>query len=815
MQNLRYALRQLRRSPVFSLTVLLTLAVGIGSATAIFSVVNSVLLQPFNFRDPGQLIVWRETIQEIRNRYPIVPANYRHFLYLKTHASTIDDAAILRNASFAVSVGTGHPQIVSGLSISPNLFSLLGAQPALGRAFLAKESEPGGATPVILSWSAWQRFFSADPNVIGRSLRMAGLPHPIIGVLPRSFSFPHIHEMSETANAVTPQPYEIFQPLVPQPDELNSDDGEFGLLAIARLKPGASAAQAGSELDGMQKAYSIHNHLQIHLGAVVEPFSEEVTGGVRKALWLLLASVVGVLLIACLNLAALQLARSVSRDRDNALRIALGANHLQLLQSSFTESLLLATCGGLTGLALAFLGVRFLTAIAPSDLPRLNEIHLSSTVLLFAFGTTVLTAIIFGLLPALRLFRTDPQQAFQRGSAKTSGSRSTTRTHSILVAFEVACTVTLLIFTFVTARSLGRVLTQNRAFSADRVTVAEANLVSQKYNGDETQASRERASFIDRALDRLGSDPGVESVAITSTMPLSGDTDIHSIYRKENPLPEDQTPSANLRNISLDYFKTLQIPLLSGAPFDAQERDYPIHAILSQNAANATWPGLNPLGRVFRINGRAYTVSGVAADARIANLKQDALVVYLPYWHEPPATIFFLVRSTGASEALVSAIRRELWQIDPEVAIPTIQTLDSSVNQSVAPERFQTVLLSSFGVAALALSLIGIYGILTYSVSLRRQEFGIRLALGSQKASLIRLVLTQGAYPVVSGLIVGVLAAAAVTRTLNSIFNGINGLDPLSIGASIALLLLGAFTAAILPAYRAAKVDPVQALNQN
>ncbi len=489
-QDLRYALRQLRLSPVFTFTALLTLALGIGSATAVFSVVEGVLLRPFAFREPGRLVVWRETIQEVSNRYPLLPDNYRHYLYLKAHSSKISDAAILQNASFAVSVGNGHPQMINGLSVSTNLFSLLGVKPIVGRTFLQEESKQGRSDAVLISWSAWNHLFNGDPNVIGRSLRVAGTSKTVVGVLPKSFSLPRLSEMPGSAAAGPVSPYEIFQPLVPQAEDLTSDDGDFGFLVIARLKPGVSVNDASSELNAMQKAYSGNNHLQIHLGAVVEPLVEEVTGNIKKALWMLLAAVSGVLLIACVNLAGLQLARSVSRDRDNALRMALGADSRELLRASFIESFALASCGGIAGILMAFWGIRLLLAIAPPGLPRLSDVHLSWPVLLFAFFATVLTALIFGILPGFRLLRTNPQQVLQKWSSRISDSRGTKSARSALVAFEIACTVMLLIFTALMTRSLNQVLSQARVFNSDHVVMAQANLVGPNYTSGEDGGAR-------------------------------------------------------------------------------------------------------------------------------------------------------------------------------------------------------------------------------------------------------------------------------------------------------------------------------------
>jgi predicted permease len=812
--DLRYAIRGLFKSPGFAVTSILTLALGIGALTAVFSVVNSVILRPYPFRDPSQLVIWRETIQEVSNRYPFIPDNYRHYLNLKTHSTKIEDAAIFQDASFAVTVGKAHPEIVKGLSISANFFSLLGSTPIMGRPFSPDEAQNGRNQGVILSWSAWRQLFNANPSVIGSSVKVGGESRIVEGVLPKNFVFPVMNGMPTAAHPGEVPPYEIFQPLVPQPDDLTADDSNFAFLVVARLKPGVTALEAGSELDGMQKSYSTGNHLSVHLGAIVEPLSDVVTGNVSKALWLLLGAVSGVLLIACVNLASLQLARSVARDHENALRAALGAGPSRLFRASLSESLVVSWIGGLGGVFVAFAGVRLFVAVAPANLPRLDEVHVSWPVLFFAFGLSLLTAITFGVLPSLRSLGADPQLVLQSGSPRMSGARKATATRRLLVAFEVGCTVVLLIFTALVSRSFSRVLNQDRAFRSDHLIVAEVNLLNRNYNQGGNSGEPARSAFVDRALARLRSTPGVEFAAITDNMPLTGENSVYSVYRQDNPLPESAVPTANLRNITPDYFAAMQIPLVAGEYFGDKEREHPEDAIVSQKLATAAWPAENPLGRKFRINGRTYTVSGIAADARIVDLKQSVPVVYLPYWHDPSPNVFFLVRSSLPLETLGPSVRKELWDIDPEVAIPVIKSLDSQVSESVAADRFQALVLSCFSLAALLLAALGVYGVLAYSVSLRTQEFGIRITLGSSKNALMRLVLREASYPVLAGLALGTIAALGTTRIIRSLLYETKAADPLAISASIALLIGAALVAGLLPAYRASNSDPMRALRE-
>ncbi len=809
----KIALRQLRKAPGFTLLALLILSFAIGASTATFSIVDSVLLRPFAFRDPGQLLVWRETIQEISKRFPSLPDNYRHYLYLKARSATIADAAILQNASFAVEAGNGHPQMVRGLRVSPNFFSVLGVSPVVGRTFLPQEAQEGGQDSILITYSAWQRFFDGDPGAIGHTLRVQGRPAIIVGVLPKEFEFPHVNEMPGGVPPGDVSPYEIFQPFVPTEEEATADGSDWGSLVVARLKQGVTAKQAGSELDGILKAYSADHHLPVHLGAVVEPFSQEVTGSIGKAIWLLFAAVLGVLLIACVNLSGLQLARAVAHDRSNAVRAALGAGRIRLFQASLMESLLLAVIGGCAGIGVAILGIHAFQAIAPANLPRLQQITINWPVLEFACGLSLLTAVLSGIFPALRSLRTDPQRALQASSTRLVNTRQAALARRLLVTIEVACTVILLLVTGLMLRSFSRVLYENHAFNASRVAIAEVDLLNPRYEDSNTYGASARSSFVDRTLERLRANPGVEIAAITSHMPLTGDTNIYSMYRPDHPLPESELPQTNLRNVSPGYFSAMQTPLVAGVNFTESERDHPVNAIISQRAAQLTWPDGQALGRKFRINGRVYSVIGIAADARIANIKEDVPVVYLPYWHDPSTTVFFLVRSSQAFESLAPAIRREIWDVDPEAAIPVIKPLDTQIAESVAPDRLQAIVLTAFGGAALMLAILGVYGVLAYSVSLRTAEFGIRIAVGSSRPSLIRLVLVEASKPVTAGLVLGALLSIGVVRAIRSLLYETSVAEPGPIVASLSLLLVATFLAAFLPAYRASRTDPMRALH--
>ncbi len=817
--DLRYALRQLRKSKGFALTASLTIALGVGAVTAVFSVVNTVLLRPYPFRDPGQIVVWRETIQEIQQAEPLLPDNYRHYLNLKSRATSIQDAAIVQTAGFSVSAGVDHPQMTEGLAVSPNFFSVLGVTPLIGRVFMPEEAQSGRDQEVILTWGAWQRLLHGDPSVIGTNLRVSGEPKTIVGVMPKAFRFPVMSVMPGQATYGSTDRYEIYKPLAPDPEELTANDGDFNFLVVARLKPGVSMQQAQSELDGIEKATAAADHLAIHLGVVVLPFSEEISGNVSKPLWLLLAAVGSVLLMACVNLANLQLARSVARQHEMALRAALGAGRRRLFQGVLAENLLLGLGGGVGGILFADLGEKLFVRIA-AVLPRLNEVHLSAPMLVFALGLSIATSLGFGVLPALRSFRVMPQSALQASSIRLSSSKQAAHTRKMLVAIEVACSITLLIVTGLITRSFSHLLTQDRAFNSQSVSVARADLSSSRYSSGEgipdnpgaDAGSLARDEMIDRTLDKLRAVPGVQSVAATSVIPLTGDTNVDGIHRVDHPVPEGQVPMANRRFISPGYLSTMRIPLIAGRDFSEEDRKNPRVVIVSEKTARAVWPDENPLGRSIRHWGRVYTVVGVTADARISDLKRDVAVYYLPYWDFPPATPVFLVRSSQTIQALGPEMRQTIWSVDNDISIPTVISLDAQVNESVATEKFQTIILSSFGGAALLLAVLGIYGVLAYSVSLRTQEFGIRIALGSSRSKLVHQVLMDASYPMAGGMAMGLLGAALATRWVRSLLYETSPADPVVIGSGMAILIVAALLASLLPARNAAATDPMHVL---
>jgi predicted permease len=817
--DIRHALRALRRSPGFALAAVGTLALGIGAVTAVFSVVSTVLLKPYAFRDPEQLVVVREQADQPDGRASI-PVNYRHYVRLKAEAKTLEDAAIFQDGATSVSPNGDHPEMVGEVTGSANLLRVLGVAPVMGRDFVASDVVKGNPQVAILSYGGWKELTGGDGKAIGKTIRLGGDPVTVIGVLGPGVKMPKIAWGSNIAGEQGMGLGEtmVFTPFAPSEWDLKRDTGNFNFKMIARLKSGVTAAQAGAELETLQRAYVQSAHLPAPIGAAVTPLAEDVTKGISGALWLMLAAVVGVLLIGCVNLANLQLARAVTAERETAVRAALGAGRGRLLQARLAESVVLAAAGGAAGVALAFAGMRGLLALAPANVPRLSEVHMSWPVLLFAAGLSIAASVGFGIVPALKGMRVRPETALRANTTRAANTRESRRARSLLVGAQVTCTVALLLVTALVLRSFERLLGEKLGFETTRVTLAVVELYAPQYSDSVKNVQAVKLQFTDRALEALRGLPGVEQVALTSTVPMSGENWVDELIRPDHPLPPAQRPNINVRWINPAYMRAMQIPLVSGRNITEADRGNPYVVMISERAAREGFGDLDPVGRkvVLSIPGgdRVATVIGVVADTRINGLKDRAAMLYAPYWIYTPWTLSFMVRSAQPGDALMPEMRKAIWSIDPQVAIPVLKPMDDQVSDSVATERFQTLILGCFGAAALLLALVGIYGVLAYSVSMRTQEFGIRMALGSGRGALMGLVLRQAAGPVLLGTAAGLAVAFAAMGWVRSLLYQTSVLDPVAIAGSLLLLLVAAALAALLPARKAAGIDPARAIRE-
>ncbi|MEO6806736.1 MAG: ABC transporter permease, partial [Edaphobacter sp.] len=816
LQDIRYGVRQLRKSPSFTLTAILTLACGIGATTALFSVVDGVLLKPLAYRDSGRLVVVWERVRFLEKLFPYVGANPRHADIWRKQSTAFSDLTLLQQGSTGVSLGNAdHPRLVGRIISQPNLLDVLGVQPVLGRNFLPEEAVKGHNHVAIISNTLWQSLFNRDPAVIGKSIQITGTPYQIVGVLPQAFYFPKANELSPSPVSRQLPANEIVTPLVIDPSQFgwNSDYGNY--VALGHLKPGISIAQATQNLNLLDEDIirqippnQMDSNSHGAIAAYIQPMKEVIVGRTSARLWLLFAAVVSVLLIACINLANAQLARVISRDREVAVRSALGASAAHLLQTAIVEVAILSLIGGILGVGLAIFAVHRFAGYAQLAIPRSGAITVNFTVLCISVLLTVGATFLFGVLPALRVLRIKPQQALQ-GIGRSSGSRRSTLLRRWLVGAQVFACTTLLLVAGLFAKSLIHLSSMDRGFSTANIVAADVYLQGNTFTEDKA-----RATFDDGVLDKLRALPGVQSASLVSYMLLTGESWIDGVVPVGQTTNQNQL--ANYRWIAPDYFTTLQQRIVEGRPLDARDRTLK-NAVISQATAKAVWPGQSPINRQFKRNDGVFTVVGVVADAHNNTLNAAPVsMVYLPYWDNPPYATYFLVRGAPDSRQdptlLMQSVRNAIWTYNPNVTIARVHTLDSQLSDSLAPEHLQTGIFVAFGAAALLLALLGIYGTLSYSVEARTQEVGIRMALGATRKSIYRLMLGTIVAPVVAGLAFGSIASFAMGRSLTSLLYGTTPSDPTVILPVIAIFALAAVAATFVPCTRAAKIEPMQAL---
>jgi predicted permease len=807
LQDFRYGVRMLAKSPAFTVIAVLTLALGIGANTAIFSIVNSALLRPLAYSDPQQLYVVREIVPQLAKFYPTLSANLPNFRIWQKEVHSFEDVAVAESTEADLS-GAGEPEVLRGVRASANIFELLGTRPTLGRTFRREEDEPGRGNVIILTNAFWRSRFQGDPAVIGKSMTLDGVPHEIIGVMPASFRFPPaLGGASGNARLA------FFQPLNgPKPYE-EGLIGEFDFAAVARLKPGATREQALAELDVVQAQIAKQANEGVDLLGALWPLEAEVVGPARRGLIFLLAAIGAVLLIVCVNLASLLLARVPGRMREAAIRTALGATRARLIRQMLTETFLLSFTGGAIGIFLASVALKWLVHLAPVSIPRLDEAQMDARVLVFTLVVSIGTGAFFGLLPAWRVARSQPVDALKSGGAATTESRRTRRLRAGLVGFEVGLTTLLLVLAGLLMVSLGQLLRVHAGFTAENALVAGVSLPPQTYSEPE---ARER--FYNKVLVDLQSLPSVRAAGWVSIPPLGGEGSVTGISVPGAPQTQAETPVANYRPASTDYFSAMGIPLLRGRIFGPADRDRKI-VVVSQSVAERFWPGKNPVGQICitkwgpDVNAE---VVGVVGDIRTVRLDDAPLMmVYVPGWFNSisaPSSASFVVRAASDPAIYAAPVREVIRRIDADVPVTALSPMKLIVSQSVDGRRFPMMLAMVFALSSLLLSALGIFGVVGYSVEQRRQELGIRMALGANLADLLRMVLREGMAPVVLGVGTGVIAAIFVGRLISSLLFGVTAYDPFTF-ASVALLVGAvAFLACYIPAQRATKVDPMVVL---
>jgi putative ABC transport system permease protein len=802
--DVRYSFRALRREPGFAAAAILTVALGVGANTAIFSIVNGVLLRPLPYGEPDRLVALREVVPALAQTYPTLPVSARHFVEFRARTRSFERLSAMDPGTMTLTNGS-EPEQLDSMRVSADMFRTLGVRAALGRTFLDGEDQEGHSGVTVISDSLWRRRFHADPGIVGQTIHLDSRAITVAGVLPSWFQFPNLQVM-EIGKSNTARP-EVFVPAVFRKDELAELMGMFNYNVVGRLKRGVPAERAKAELDVIAGQLVKLSGEKLQLVTAATPLLDSMTGKSRRGLLVLLGAVGSVLLIVCVNLANLMLARAERQGREAAIRTALGASPARLLRQGLTQALLIALLGGTLGVGVASAGLGALVGSAPADLPRLEEVHLDLRVLAFALGITTLAGLLFGLAPAWHAARTDPQSALKSSGRTATSGAGGLRLRSALVAAEVGLSGVLLVTGALLMTSFLRLMRADKGFRAPAVLAAQIQIPHAKYSDD-----AQRNQFHRRLLARLAAEPGVLSAGMSTQLPLQGETWIDSVSLPGDTTPTYQQPSVNVRFISPDYLRTMGIPLRQGRPFDDNDRRDVV--IVSEGLARLLWHGLDPVGRQLKDGDKVREVIGVAGDVRAEPHKPAAATLYRPYWDWAPGRARLVARAAGDPRSIIGAMRAAVRSVDPDVPLAEVRTMQEVLEQSVAERRFQMLLAAAFAATALLLAGLGIYGVVSYSVARRTNEMGIRIALGAQAHDVYGLVLRQAMAPVVLGLAAGLAAAVAAGRILSSLLYEVKPDDPVTIGAVAVLLAAVGLVASFTPARRALRADPVAALRQ-
>ena len=806
VEDLRYGFRMLVKNPSVTIAAVLALALGIGANTGMFSVVRAVLLRPLPYLEPERLVqIWQTGLRGSGERDWV---SYPNFLDWRKENRVFEEMAAYRYWLFTVGGGDA-PVAVAGLQATSRLFGVLGTPALLGRTLLADDDQPGRERVVVLSYGFWQRQFGADRSMIGHQIRVDGLNHTVVGVMPEEFQFP------KGAPGDLVYAAELWLPMRIDPDLRNRES--YNYWTVARLKPGVTIEQAQMDLDGIARNLArIYPASNQGLGVSVTALKRHLTRGVREPLLFLLGAIGLVLLIACLNVAHLLLSRAEARKSEMAIRIALGATRRRLVGQALTESALLGLLGGLSGLLFASWGVDLFRTLGPSNIPRLGETTIDVQVLIFTLILSLATAFLFGLAPALFAWRRDANEALKESGWKATPSPARRRLRGLLVAGELALAVTLLISAGLLIRSFHRLAGTDPGFDPQNVLTGAIVLPVSNY-----PEGKQQVAFFRNVLERVQALPGVEVAAAVNSLPLTGINDQGSFQIEGRPSPREGVdwPWPNRPKVSPGYFEAMGITLLRGRSFTSQDREgAPDVAIVSDVAARWYWPNEDPMGKRVSVNRRGgkpvwREIVGVVKGVRHFGLDVDRRAeIYVPYLQLPDFVMILAVRTRGEPAELAAAIRREVATVDPDQAVFSLQTMEQLVSDSKSRRRFQTLLLTVFATLAVILAAVGVYGVMAYAVSQQTREIGIRMALGASRGDVIRIVLGQGFVLVLLGAGAGIAGALALTRLLSGLLYGIAAIDPLSfIGASLLLAAI-ALMACYIPARRAAKIDPMVAL---
>jgi putative ABC transport system permease protein len=801
IQDLRYGLRVLAKSPVFTIVAVLSLALGIGANTAIFSVVNGLLLRPLPYPDSQRIVaVWHTPPQESfpgLRRFSVSPANY---LDWKSQSDVFEQMAAYGYIGFSLSTGN-DPVSVTGIAVSSEFFSALRTNASQGRTFFPEEEQPGRDHVAVLSYGLWQRALGANPNLIGQTLTLNSQSYTVVGIMPEGFEFPREAEM--------------WVPLA-WDDRERQTRSIHDYLVIARLKPDASLAQAQAQMSTISsRLEQQYPEADKGWGAVVIPLQEDLVGDTRPALLVLFGAVGFVLLIACANVANLMLARGANRQKEIAIRIALGAARARIVRQLLSESILLAVAGGLLGLLLAGLGGGLLVRLSADSLPNPGEIGIDRWALGFTLLISFASGIAAGIAPAFQFSKADTSETLKQGTGRSGVGAVKQRTRKVLVISEVALSLVLLIGAGLMIRSFWKLQHVDPGCNISNTLTMSIGL-SPKYS-----EPRQWVAFFDRALEQVGALPGVVSVGGTSTLPLAGggSTQPYTVEGRPEAVVAEQ-PMALTRYINLDYFPTMGIPLRQGRFFTEQDREgsRPV-IIISETMARQLWPGESPVGKrltpSFHKEQGSREVVGVVGDVKAQGLDAEAApMMYMPYKQAPRPFLTLVARTAAAPQNYIQAISKTIYGVDKEQAITNVRTMEQVLRDSLSGQRFNMTLLIVFAALALTLAAVGVYGVMNYSVALRRRELGIRIALGAQGVDVLRLILGQGLTLTLMGVVAGLAAAYWLTRLMESLLYGVTATDILTFVSVSAVLVAVGLLASYLPARRATNVDPMIALRE-
>jgi putative ABC transport system permease protein len=801
VHDLRYALRVLARNPGFTAIAILTLALGIGANTAIFSVVNAVLLRPLEFRDPARLVIVAE-----KSSFPVISTSYQNWLDWRDQSHSFESMEGTRGATLTLT-GAGEPERLNARMVTAGLFSLLGVNTIAGRTFTADEDRAGGTPVVLLSYGLWQRRFGGTQEILGKPINLDSQPYTVVGVLPPGFQ--------------VLQPADVFVPFMPWAKTLPDDrNWHPGIIALARLKPGIAREQARTEMVAITKRleqqYPTYN---TGTSADIVGLQEQMVKNVRPALILLLGAVSFVLLIACVNVANLLLARSASRGREVAIRTSMGASRSRIVRQLLTESVLVSLAGGVLGLLMASAALGPLLKISAGSVPAAFSVTLDRSVLMFTVALSVLTGLVFGLVPALRTAKFDLRESLNEGSRGSTAGPGQHRLRAALVATEIALAMLLLVGSGLLLRSFSRLQEVPPGFQADHLLVADIPLSQNAYAKPE-----QRFEFFDRLVDRSKALPGVRSAAAASFLPVSGGGGIihFNIYGRPPKTPHEFI-AAGYRTVTPDYFETLGAPLLQGRLFTPADTDKsPAVVVINATMARTFFPGESPLGKRMQLGALPdkdvpwMEVVGVVGDLLQGLDLAPAAEMYLPYRQAdallPVFQMSVVLRTAADPLTQTAALRSALAEIDPNQPLVKVRSMEENMSASVAQPRFRTWLIGIFAGLALLLAAIGVYGVMSYTVTQRTSEIGIRITLGAQSTDVFRSIVGEGARIALLGVAVGLIAALALTRLLRTFLYGISASDPATFLAVAVLLTLISVAACYFPARRATRVDPIVAL---